>query len=184
MIQAHYDTVHDFRAAFSQVFTSGTLGQKEIKGGDLLVKKPNRMFWKYTRPQKETFIADGARWIYYDPKPSDPQCTINPLPTGDDISIGILFLAGRGDMTRDFTGTVPAKQEPDTWQIDLVPKKPQDDFVSLSVIVDRDSKALRGFITVDTEHNTSRFDFTNLKENVKLSDQEFAFKPPPGVKCQ
>ena len=122
--------------------------------------------------------------IYYEPKPADPLCTINPLPTGDDISVGILFLAGRGDLTRDFTGTVPAEQGADTWQIDLVPKKPQDDFVALSIIVSREPKVLKGFITTDAEHNRSRFEFTNLKENVGLGDQEFAFKPPRGLKCQ
>jgi chaperone LolA len=183
-IQAHYNTVRDFRAGFRQVFTSGALGEKQIEAGDVTVKKPNRMFWKYTAPEKKNIIADGVQLISYYPSPVDPQCSINPLPTGDDISIGILFLAGRGDLTRDFTGTVPATQQPDTWQIDLVPKKLQDDFIALSVIVARESKALRGFITVDSEHNTSNFEFTNLKENVGLSDQEFAFKPPRGVKCQ
>ncbi len=183
-IQAHYNTVRDFRAGFRHVYTSGALREKEIEAGDVTVKKPNRMFWKYTTPDKKTFVANGAELITYFPSPSDPQCSINPLPSGDDISIGILFLAGRGDLTRDFTGSVPAAQKPDTWQIDLTPKKPQDDFVSLSVIVNRTTKALRGFITIDSEHNVSDFEFTNLKENVGLSDQEFAFRPPRGVKCQ
>jgi outer membrane lipoprotein carrier protein len=183
-IQAHYNTVHDFRAGFRQTYTSGALGQKEIQSGDVIVKKPNRMFWKYTKPEKKNFIANGAELIWYDPAPADPQCSINPLPTGNDISVGILFLAGRGDLTRDFTGTLPAGQQADTWQLDLVPKKPQDDFISLSVIVSRATMALRGFITTDPERNTSHFEFTTLKENVGLDDQEFAFKPPRGVKCQ
>jgi outer membrane lipoprotein carrier protein len=183
-IQAHYNTVRDFRAGFRQTYTSGALGEKDTEAGDLMVKKPNRMFWKYTTPEKKNIIADGAQLIDYEPSPADPRCTINPLPTGDDISVGILFLAGRGDLTRDFTGTVPAGQATDTWQIDLVPKKPQDDFVSLSVIVARGTLALKGFITIDAEHNTSHFEFMNLKENVGLDDQEFAFKPPRGVKCQ
>ncbi len=183
-IQAHYNTVRDFKAGFRQTHTSGALGQKQIESGDVIVKKPNRMFWKYTTPEKMDFIADGAQLITYEPTPDGPQCTINPLPSGDDISIGILFLAGRGDLTRDFNGSVPAAQDKDTWRIDLVPKKMQEDFVALSIVVARDTKALRTFITSDSEHNTERFDFTNLKENANLSDQEFVFKAPRGVKCQ
>jgi outer membrane lipoprotein carrier protein len=184
MIQAHYNSVHDFKAGFRQVYTSGALGQKEIDSGDVTVKKPNRMFWKYTVPEKKSIIADGAQMIWYDPAPGDARCTINPLPTGDDISYGILFLAGRGDLTRDFTSTVPAKQDSDTWRLDLVPRKTQDDFIALSIIVLRRTLALQSFITTDAEHNTSRFEFTNLHENIGVNDREFAFTPPRGVKCE
>src|SRR5690348_17920291 len=60
-IQAHYDTVHDFKAGFSQTYTSGALGQKTTERGDVKVKKPNRMDWTYAAPAKKRFIADGVR---------------------------------------------------------------------------------------------------------------------------
>ena len=41
--------------------------------------------------------------------------------------------------------------------------------------------SIRGLVTVDGQGGTSSFSFTNMKENVGLSDKEFAFKIPRGV---
>jgi outer membrane lipoprotein carrier protein len=183
-IQAHYDTVRDFRASFVQSQTSAVLGEKTTSRGDVKVKKPNRMYWTYTVPEKRLFVADGARIFTFDPTPADPSCTVTPLPEGDQIPQGIMFLAGRGSLTRDFTSHVPAASPSGAWQLDLVPKVPQDDFSSLTLVVDRQTLALQAFMTTDREGNTSRFDFTQLKENVGLRDNEFTFTPPRGIKCE
>jgi outer membrane lipoprotein carrier protein len=182
-IQAHYDTVRDFRAGFTQTYISGALGEKEIDRGTVRIKKPNRMYWKYDAPTKRTWVADGSRIISYDATPGDPSCSITPLPQGDQIPQGVMFLAGRGNLVRDFTGSVPASPADGTWRLDLVPHTPQDDFTALTIIVNRKTLALESFITTDREGNTSRFDFSALQENAGLSDAEFNFTPPRGVKC-
>ena len=38
-----------------------------------------------------------------------------------------------------------------------------------------------GLVTVDAQGGTSRFSFTNVKENVGVADKEFAFTVPRGV---
>jgi outer membrane lipoprotein carrier protein len=183
-IQAHYDTVRDFRAGFKQTYISGALGEKAIKRGAVRIKKRNRMYWKYDAPANETWVADGSRIFHYDATPGDPSCTVNPIPEGDQIPQGVMFLAGRGSLVRDFTSTAPASQADGTWQLDLIPHTPQDDFTALTIIVDRKTLALESFITTDREGNTSRFDFSALQENAGLSDAEFTFTPPRGVKCE
>ncbi len=183
-IQAHYDTVHDFRAGFRQTYTSGALGEKEIERGAVRIKKPNRMYWKYDAPTKKTWVADGSRIFFYDATPGDPSCSVTPLPQGDQIPEGVMFLAGRGNLARDFTSTLPPSQGDSTWQLDLVPHTRQDDFTALTIIVSRRTFALESFITTDRDGNTSRFDFSALQENAGLSDAEFTFTPPRGVKCE
>lgn len=183
-IQAHYDTVHDFRAGFKQTYTSGALGEKAIERGDVRIKKPNRMYWKYEAPTKKAWVADGSRIFSYDATPGDPSCTVTPIPQGDQIPQGVMFLAGRGNLVRDFTSAMPASQGPDTWQLDLVPHVPQDDFTALTIVVSRKTLALESFITTDREGNTDRFDFSALQENAGLGDAEFVFTPPRGVKCE
>jgi outer membrane lipoprotein carrier protein len=183
-IQAHYDTVHDFQAAFTHTYTSGMLGQKDVERGDVKVKKPNRMWWNYTNPTKKVFIADGSRFIDYEPDPKDQQCTISPMPQGEGLSQGLLFLAGRGNLVKDFTPTVPASQPTDGWEITLLPHVPQDDFVTMTLVVDRRTLALKSLATTDTDKTISRMDFAGLKENVGVKDTDFAFTPPRGVKCE
>jgi outer membrane lipoprotein carrier protein len=182
-IQAHYDTVRDFRAGFRQTYTSGALGEKEIERGGVRIKKPNRMYWAYDAPTKKTWVADGSRIFFYDATPGDPACSVTPIPQGDQIPEGVMFLAGRGNLSRDFRSAMPAAQANGTWQLDLVPHTPQDDFTALTIIVNRTTLALESFITTDREGNTSRFDFSALHENVGLGDAEFTFTPPRGVKC-
>lgn len=183
-IQTHYDTVHDFRANFAETYTSATLGQKESDRGSVRIKKPNRMYWTYTAPAKKFIVADGSRIFVYDPTPGDPTCTVTPIAHGDQIPQGVMFLAGRGNLVRDFTSTVPTTQPSNGWQLDLVPNVPQDDFTALSLVVDRASLALQAFITRDREGNLSRFDFNKLQENVGLDDREFMFTAPHGVICE
>jgi outer membrane lipoprotein carrier protein len=183
-IQAHYDTVRDFRAGFKQTYISGALGEKAIERGAVRIKKPNRMYWKYDAPTKKTWVADGSRIFFYDATPGDPSCSVTPIPQGDQIPEGVMFLAGRGSLTRDFTSTLPASQADDTWRLDLVPHTPQDDFTALTISVSRKTLALESFITTDREGNTSRFDFSALQENAGFADAEFTFTPPRGVKCE
>jgi outer membrane lipoprotein carrier protein len=183
-IQAHYDTVRDFRAGFTQTYMSAALGEKAIERGAVRIKKPNRMYWKYDAPTKKTWVADGSRIFFYDATPGDPSCTVTPIPQGDQIPEGVMFLAGRGSLTRDFTSTLPASQADDTWRLDLIPHTPQDDFTALAISVSRKTLALESFITTDREGNTSRFDFSALQENAGLAAAEFTFTPPRGVKCE
>jgi outer membrane lipoprotein carrier protein len=182
-IQAHYDTVRDFRAGFKQTYTSGVLGEKAIERGGVRIKKPNRMYWTYEAPTRKAWVADGSRIFVYDATPGDPSCTITPIPQGDQIPEGVMFLAGRGSLSRDFKSALPTAQADGTWQLDLVPHVPQDDFTALTIIVSRKTLALESFITTDREGNTSRFDFSGLQENAGLGDAEFTFTPPRGVKC-
>ena len=100
------------------------------------------------------------------------------MPQGDDLSVAILFLAGRGDLVKDFRATMPADQPDGEWQLDLVPVKRQEDVATLSLFVDRRTLAFRGLSTADHMGGTFKFRFTNLRENVGLKDSEFSFKFP------
>ena len=60
-LQAKYDRIRDFSADFTQVYESGVLKRKLTEKGKLQVKKPGRMRWDYTSPEKKLFVSDGSR---------------------------------------------------------------------------------------------------------------------------
>ena len=62
----------------------------------------------------------------------------------------------------------------------LVPRQKEREYASLTVAVD-DALRIRVLETVDAQGGRSRFEFTNLKENLGLSDKLFAFTIPRGV---
>src|SRR5260221_6352796 len=107
--------------------------------------------------------------------PSPPPDADAPTPT--------LFLAGKGNVTRDFTPSLvdaPAGMPAGSRALKLVPKAKQRDYDWLVLVLDPASLAIRGLQTMDAQGGTSSFSFTNLKENVRLAHKEFAFKIPRG----
>ena len=181
-IQAHYDTVRDFTADFTHTYRGGALHQTFSERGDVRVKKPGRMYWTYTEPEKKEFVSDGSKIYSY--MRADRVVYVTDVPAGDQVSTAILFLAGKGSLIRDFHAAAPAQQPADAWQLDLTPKTPQSDFTSLSLLVDRKSLILKGLTSVDGQGGTHVFAFAKLRENVGLSDNQFAFKIPRGVEVR
>jgi len=177
-LQAHYDQVKDFQSDFTQTFRGVALPQQTTERGKVFVKKPYKMLWTYTAPEKKELVADGIQ--FWDYRPIDKVVLVQPLPKEGQASTALLFLAGRGNLTRDFTTSMPATQPEPEWHLALVPKSAQADFTSLVVHVDRKTLALRGLVKTD-ETGTWTYRFQNLKENVGLADKMFIFTPPPGV---
>jgi len=140
------------------------------------------MRWEYTAPEAKTFVSDGTRFYSY--IPADKQVVVSPVPADDEASTPTLFLAGKGSLTRDFSASlvdVPPGMPGGSRTLKLVPKSRQRDYDWLMLVVDPGSLAIRGLVTVDGQGGRSSFTFANLKENVNLTDKDFAFKIPRGV---
>ncbi|HEX6322690.1 MAG TPA: outer membrane lipoprotein chaperone LolA [Vicinamibacterales bacterium] len=177
-VQRRYNTVRDFTADFTQVYQGGVLRQKTTERGRLEVKKPGRMRWTYTAPEKKEFVSDGAKLYSY--IPADRQVVVSDVPPGGGDTTAALFLAGRGDLTRDFTVALEG-QDQSSYRLKLTPKKRQQDFDTLTIHVRKDTLQITALVARDRQGGTSTFTFTNLRENVGLSDGRFVFKTPRGV---
>jgi len=181
-LQRKYDTIHDFSADFVQTYKGGVLRKTVTERGHVLVKKPGKMRWDYTSPEKKLFVSDGIKLYSY--VPADQQVRIDNVPKDDRGGAPILFLAGKGNLTRDFTaslGEVPAGSPPESVALKLVPKTAQPDYDWLLLVVDRQSLTLRALVTMDAEGGQSSIAFAKLKENVNPADKEFAFNIPRGA---
>ncbi|HYN05770.1 MAG TPA: outer membrane lipoprotein carrier protein LolA [Vicinamibacterales bacterium] len=177
-LQARYDKVKDFTADFTQTFRGIALPQQTTERGQVKVKKPYRMRWTYTAPERKELIADSLQ--FWDFRPVDKVVIVRPMPKEGEASTALLFLAGRGNLTRDFAASLPPSHPDGEWHLKLVPKAPQADFTSLVVQVDRATMALRGLVKTD-DTGVWTYRFLNLKENVGLPDKAFVFTPPAGV---
>lgn len=177
-IQAHYNAVADFTADFVATFQYQLTHQVSVERGTLKVKKPSRMRWTFTKPDRKEFVADGTRLYTY--FPADRVGTEHMLSETGDDSLALLFLAGKGDLTRDFAASMPPEQPAGEWQLVLSPKKRQDQYDTLTLGVRRDSLALTGLVIVD-EEGTQSYQFTNFKNNTGLKDSDFRFVFPPGT---
>jgi outer membrane lipoprotein carrier protein len=181
-LQRKYETVRDFSAEFVQTYRGGVLNRQIKDTGTVVIRKPGRMRWEYKTPEEKLFVSDGVKVYWYVPK--DKQVQESLVPSGDQASTPALFLAGQGNITRDFTATVaerPEGQAAGTLALKLVPRTAQAEYDWLIIVVDPVTLALRGLVTGDSQGGTSSFAFTNLKENVGPADKLFTFVPPRGV---
>ncbi|MQA28624.1 MAG: hypothetical protein GEU82_02135 [Luteitalea sp.] len=181
-LQLKYDGIRDFSADFVHTYRGGVLKKQLTERGRLLIKKPGKMRWEYRSPEEKLFVSDGVKLYSYIPQ--DKQVMVGTVPQENSATTPALFLAGKGNLTRDFTaseGDLPAGLPAATRALKLVPKAPQPEYDWLVLLVDSRTLALGGLVTTDAQGGTSSILFENLKENVGLADQEFVFKIPRGV---
>jgi outer membrane lipoprotein carrier protein len=180
-IQERYQLVRDFSADFVHAYKGGVLGKQVTERGTVLISKPGRMRWTYTAPEKKVFVSDGRQLYSYIPE--DKQVIISRVPGDDEAGSASLFLAGKGNVTRDFTPslvTLP-NAPPGTQALKLVPKNHEQDYEWLVLVVDKDTLRLRLLVTADQQGGESTFIFSNLKENVGVPEKAFTFEIPRGV---
>ena len=181
-LQRKYDGIKDFSAEFTHTYRGGVLKKEIVERGRLIVKKPGKMRWQYTAPEQKLFVSDGVKMYSY--LPQDKQVIVTSIPPDDQITTPTMFLAGKGNLTRDFTATIvesPAGTPAGTRTLKLVPKSPQREYDWLLLEVAPQTLQLRGLVTSDAQGGLSSFSFTNLKENTDVADKQFAFTIPRGV---
>jgi outer membrane lipoprotein carrier protein len=180
-LQKKYDRVTDFSADFVHSYRGGVLKQQTTERGRMMVKKPGKMRWDYTAPEKKTFVSDGHKMYSYLPK--DRQVIVGTVPVQDQAATPVLFLTGKGNIARDYAVTFDKVPEAPAGSIALrlTPKKREAEYDWLTLVVEPQTLNLQMLITVDPQGGRSAFTFTNLKENVGLADNLFVFKMPRNV---
>jgi len=180
LVQARYDTVQDFEGEFTQTYEGGVLRTKTTERGTVVIKRPGKMRWVYTTPERKEFVSDGTKiYAYF---PADKQVMVSAAPTGADTTPA-LFLTGQANLVRDFeasTMELPGAL-PGTLVLKLVARKADPDFEWLAVAVDPATYQIQQLVALDRQGGRSMFIFRNLKENRRPSDNTFVFRIPKGV---
>jgi outer membrane lipoprotein carrier protein len=178
-LQRKYDTVRSFTADFTQVYEGGLLKRKATERGKVFIKKPGKMRWNYESPERKEFVSDGRRIYLY--LPADKQVMISPVPPEDQATSAVLFLMGKGNLTRDYTVTYAEGGTADTYVLRLDPKIRDAEYDWLLLTVHRESLLIQSLTAGDAQSGRSTFRFSNFKENPNLSDNTFVFTVPPGT---
>lgn len=181
-LQKKYDAVKDFSADFVHRYRGGVLNKVVTEQGHLVVKKPGMMRWTYEGADRKVFVSDGRKMYSY--LPADRQVYVATVPPEDQASTPALFLAGKGNLVRDFAvsaAPLPAGAPSGSTALKLVPARGDRDYDWLVIVFDDATLAWRMLVTGDRQGGESTFTFSNLKENRGVADREFTFQIPRGV---
>jgi outer membrane lipoprotein carrier protein len=179
LLQKRYQGIRDFSADFVHTYRGGVLRTQTTERGTVAIKKPGLMRWVYTNPEKKEFVSDGRKIYSY--LPEDKQVLVASVPSDDAATTPALFLAGKGDIARDFTAAYAESSPAGTSALKLTPRKSEPEYEYLIVAVDPATLQIRALTTRDRQGGDSTLTFANLKENQGISDKTFAFRIPRGV---
>ena len=180
-VQQRYNGIRDFQGDFVQSYEGGVLRTKTTERGSMAIKRPGRLRFTYTKPERKEFVSDGVR--LYTHLVADKQVIVSPAPSAEDGDVPAMFLAGRSDLSRDYTATFTSLPGAAAGLVTLklVPKKDDSEFESLGIGVDPKTLQIQFLTAVDKQGGRSSFTFSNLKENRGLSDKDFEFRIPRGA---
>lgn len=178
-LQQRYQGIRDFSADFVHTYRGGVLRTQATERGTVVIKKPSRMRWIYTSPEKKEFVSDGRKVYSY--LPQDRQVMVTDVPSDDQATTPALFLAGKGDIGRDFTATFAETSPAGTTALTLTPRRSEPEYEYLVVAVDPVTLQIRALTTRDRQGGDSTLIFNNLKENQGIADKAFMFRIPRGV---
>jgi outer membrane lipoprotein carrier protein len=180
-VQQRYNAIKDFQGDFVQTYEGGVLRTKTTERGTVAIKRPGRMRFTYTKPDRKEFVSDGTRLYTY--LVADKQVFVSPAPDPSNGDIPSLFLTGQSDLGRDYVATftpLPGAAA-GLVTLKLVPRKPHADYDSLGIGIDAATLQIQFLTALDKQGGRSSFSFSNLKENRGLSDKDFEFRIPRGV---
>jgi outer membrane lipoprotein carrier protein len=178
-LQQRYQGIRDFSATFVHTYRGGVLRTQTREQGTVSVKKPGMMRFVYTAPEKKEFVSDGRKVYSYIPQ--DKQVLVASVPAENEATTPALFLAGKGDIARDFTASYTDSPVPGAVALKLVPRREEAEYEYFVVTIDPATLQWRALTTKDRQSGESTMIFSNLKENQGLPDKEFAFRIPRGV---
>jgi outer membrane lipoprotein carrier protein len=181
-IQKYYKQIRDLEADFQQETTLPMMNRVSEASGHLYLKIPGKMRWDYVEGQKKTVVInDQTMWFY---EPEDKQVTVTDLarvPNSQDL---LTFLTGVGDLRKTFRldATQSTQENKDGYvMIHLLPRAEASQWTHLRLSVDP-----KNFQVVQTAFEGAQGDRTvltyrNIRTDVGLSDDLFAFKIPEGT---
>ena len=181
-VQERYDRTRHLRARFRQETRLQGFDQVQTGEGQVWILKPGMMRWDYTKPERQTIIANGdTLWIYL---PEDRQVIRDHINHSLGTRTPALFLAGQARLTDLFTvvRTLPQGHgEGGLLELELAPKGEAMPYTEVDLGVDPDSYLVKLVRVVDAAGNMTAMWFSDINTEAAVAPSLFQFQVPPGV---
>lgn len=175
-IDQHYNTLHSLEVDFTQEYAG--MGMDRREAGVLLLKKPGRMRWSYSKPAGKLFILDGHNGYFYSPGDTTAQCV--PVKELDDLRSPLRLLLGHTKLAKEFTGLAIDPDGNGLYTLTGIPRGLEKRVASFSITATAEG-VIEQMQIEETDGIRNSFVFSGEKPNVAAPDSEFVFVPPAGV---
>jgi chaperone LolA len=171
-VEQKYAKVTTIEAGFTQV-KKDAFGKIQ-QDGDVILKRPTKMRWRFTSGDESEFVTDGSTlWIY---TKADNQ-VLQIEDTSQATSTANTFLTSLDSLDETFVIRLLSNTAGPTF--DLVPRKPgMYKNIRLSLTPEL---VLSRVIFTDAYDNVTDISFRDVKLNGTVDDSVFVFKVPTGA---
>jgi outer membrane lipoprotein carrier protein len=181
-VQSRYERTTRLQARFRQETRVPGFDQVQTGEGRVWILKPGMMRWDYTKPERQTIIANGETlWVYL---PDDRQVIRDHIDHSLGTRTPALFLAGQARLTDLFRVTGMSSQGPgegDFLQLELTPKGETLPYTRISLGIDPSSYLVTLVRVVDATGSMTAMWFSDIDTEAAVAPSLFQFHVPPGV---
>jgi outer membrane lipoprotein carrier protein len=175
-IENRYNHARTLEVHFEQSYETARRPPK-TEAGELFLRKPGRMQWRYSQPPGKLFISDGKYVYLY--TPATNRVERSKVKESEDMRLPLAFLLGKLDFTRDFKRFEMRKEGADTW-VTALPKSEKAPFTQVEFRVSPEYE-VRQLLIAEDGGSTMEFRFAHEKLDPPLPESLFRFTAPPGA---
>lgn len=169
-----YQNMNSFYAEFAQVYCDEEAGICQRFEGRTYYMRPNFFRMEIDDPE-QIYVGDSASlWIYFPEENRAIRQGLEQMPF--QVSPDALL----ADYTNDYNAEIVAEND-DYYEIDLTPIEDTNIYRKLTVRIKAQTYELIGITVYDDAGTESKFEFSKMEVNKKLSKSIFQFDPPEGV---
>ena len=175
-LQHHYETTRSFSAKFTEQIAAVGAPVRS-RQGTVSFLRPGRMRWNFESPNKELLVSNGHTVFSYDPGLN--QVVETPLKDALRAPGATEFLLGAGNIRKDFIASAPKSPLADG--LTYVTLRPRQGGNTIELGMEPKSGDIRRLKIVDQLGNVTSLEFSDIRDNVEITDSEFDFTPPAGA---
>jgi outer membrane lipoprotein carrier protein len=180
-VQSRYDRTTHLHAHFQQETRVQGFDQLQTGAGEVWMLKPGMMRWDYTKPERQSIVANGdTLWIYM---PEDRQAIRDQVNRSLGMHTPALFLAGEARLSTLFTveASTQGSSEAGLLQLKLTPKEGALPYTQVQLGIDPVSYLVRQVRLIDAVGNMTTMWFSEIDTEGAIAPSLFHFQVPPGV---
>ncbi len=176
------------QAGFSQKRETALAKKALVSSGTVKFKRPDRVHWAYTQPERMEIASNGKEiWIYY---PDRAHAERYLLSRGKRLAqymepLMSIFEKPFGRLTSEYEVTYRGQTSP-VRQFHLVPRreKVREIISHVDLGIDPGSGAIVSFALTEMTGDRLRLEFKNMQINVPLSEGDLSVKMSPSTRVQ
>jgi chaperone LolA len=169
-----YQNMNSFYAEFEQVYCDEEAGICQRYEGKTYYMKPNFFRMEIDKP-RQIYVGDSVSlWIYLPDEKRAIRQRLEQMP----------FQINPDALLKNYQAEYDAQiitETDDYYEIALVPKEDTDIYRKLTVKIDKAAFEINSITVLDEAGVESKFEFSKVEINKKISRKMFEFNPPEGI---